>query len=217
MQTRRGLHDMWLAFLLWFGLVEPEPVKAPGKKPGAKPVGPRNRDGSPFTGLVVDGEVVPPGTATNTSTTSTSTPQPSTGGDPMSYDDGSPTNAPEVQSGGIFTAVTEEMNRLRDWEPTNESSEVTAGAVRQFLAELPGFLESMSGVLGVVAEKVSEVVEQQDGGPEVLQAMSSYVGAAVDPLREVAIDWDQINQDNVARMTSENAAAAAWDWGRHPH
>jgi hypothetical protein len=133
------------------------------------------------------------------------------------YDDGSPTGAPEVQPGGILTAVIEEVQKLRDWDPHNESGNVTAGAVRQFLAELPAFMATTGQVLHDIADKVTEVVEQQDGGPDVLHQTGTYVAAAADPLREVAISWDNVNRDNVDRMTSDNAAAAAWDWDRHPH
>jgi hypothetical protein len=128
----------------------------------------------------------------------------------------STTNAPKIQAQGIFEAAGEAfLDLVQNWEPTNDSGEVAAGAVRQALDELPGFLATISGGCHSLAEKIGEALWMEDGGPELLHETGKYIEAAVDPLKEVAVGFDDMHRTGVDKIETEDEKAAGWDWGRH--
>ena len=127
----------------------------------------------------------------------------------------SPTGADKIQSSPIFDGLLEEIGRLMEWEPVNDADKVSAGAVRQFLDELPEVTSLLGEVLHHVAEKITEVVGQEEAGPDVLHQVGTYVAAVSEPLGEVAVDWDAVHQASVDRITDDDEKHAAWDWERH--
>jgi hypothetical protein len=123
-----------------------------------------------------------------------------------------PTGAPQVQPTSILGPAMEQIAQLEHWEPVNESGTVTAGAVRQLLAELPGFLALCGKVLHTVVDKINDTVGQVDAGPQVLANTAVWFEGGSDALADVAVAWDAVHQDLVERMTSEDEKDAAWDW-----
>lgn len=185
--------------------------------------GPRNPDGTPYTGVVWEGEVVdvryeddprasprgPAALASPPRALDAAAVPSHAGGDMNEHN---PTGAPQVQPTSILGPAMEQIAQLEHWEPVNESGTVTAGAVRQLLAELPGFLALCGKVLHTVVDKINDTVGQVDAGPQVLANTAVWFEGGSDALADVAVAWDAVHQDLVERMTSEDEKDAAWDW-----
>ena len=127
-----------------------------------------------------------------------------------------PTGAPQIQPGGILVGAAEAMeNVAQNWEPVNESGEVAAGAVRQLLAEWPGFLQTIAAAAQMMADKINDQVWQEAGGYEVLAEVSQAIGGVADPLATHATNWDAAHRHLVDGITAEDERVKAWDWAPH--
>jgi hypothetical protein len=113
----------------------------------------------------------------------------------------------------VFAGPTEALNdAVNQWQPHNANDQASAQAMRVLLAEVPDFIEELARCFQTLAEKTIDEIHLESGGDDLLHTLAQNIRSQVEPMREIAAQMDQLHDDRLRHMRSDDPRAGSWDW-----